>query len=95
MIITEFNSEEIEGDDEMSELLSQAFEEFCEDAESGEGMTRPIEEEDDGDVEWASFMWTDKAIKIIEAERNRLHQIGIKYFPDGDICIESYMFREP
>jgi hypothetical protein len=93
MKIEEYN-EEIKDDDEISELLSEEFEAFLEELVKQEDMIRPINE-DDGDCENFSFIWTKKACKLIESERDALREIGLKYFPDGDICVESSLFTEP
>jgi len=93
MIVEELENEDIADEDEMSEALGELLTEFCEQLEKEEGMTRPIEE-DDGDCESASFMWTDKAMKQIDNELNNLNAIGSKYFPYGGINIQSHMYRE-
>lgn len=96
MKITEFNDEEIEDEEDMSYLLSESmFTPFLEDLEKEPGMLEPLDE----DTMWCadegiSFLWSDKAMKLIEKEHNQLYSIGMKYFPDGDIEITSHLYKE-
>lgn len=96
MIIEEFSNEEIEDEEEMSEFLSESyFTPFLEELEKQPKMLEPL----DDDTEWmrsegVSFLWSWKATKLIDEELARLHAIGQKYFPDGDIEITSHLYKE-
>lgn len=95
MIVPELNNEEISDDWDMSEVLSEELTTYCEYLQKQEGMTRKVTEEDGSEPnEYWSFMWTDKAMKLIDTELKWLSGIAHKYYPDGDVEIISHMYRE-
>lgn len=94
MIVSELNNEEVETADDISELLSEELNTFCEHLWDQEGMTRLVDENDsvDPDNTQDGKLWTLSACVLIEAEEKRLHDIGQKYFPGEDTPVECGMY---
>jgi hypothetical protein len=88
-----------ECDLEMSDLedrLCEVLDTFCEGLSTQEGMTRPPGEDDPEEAD-GSFMWADKAQRLIDAEIARVHAIARKYFTEeqmDEITIETHWYRE-
>lgn len=84
---------EVEDVDEFNECAGEELTGFCEDLEK-KGETRPITEDDVADESW-SYIWTNKAQRLIDKEIERLYDIGRKYFGDTlELEISSYMYKE-
>lgn len=83
---------EVEDADGFNDRAEEILTEFCEDLEK-QGETRPITEDEEADESW-TFVWSDKAQRLIEHEISRLSGIGMKYFDQLDIDISTYMYKE-
>lgn len=84
----------VEDDQEYCEAAAEIVDEYCSELQREEGMTREIGEDEwipgyegDGD----DILYTDKASKLIEQEVGRWREIGMKYWPDGDIDIWQHL----
>jgi len=90
-----FNKDKgIENDYDYSCIASELFECFLEQLIRDLSMTREINEDDDLVPDRCAFVYTQKAVRVIENYRNRLYRIGEAHFPDGDINISSYLYNE-
>ncbi len=88
--VTELN-EWIEDDECYAEAAAEIVDEYCQELAREEGMSIPVDQYE-GPVEdhW-SYVWTDKATKLIEQEVSRWVEVGKKYWPDGDIDIWQHL----
>ena len=86
----------IEDADDFSEVASEQLSCFLEELIKDPSMIREIDENDDFVPDGCTFLYTPKAVKIIEDYRSRLHRIGETHFPDNyeDININSYLYIE-
>lgn len=80
---------EVKDVDEFNDKAEEILTGFCEGLEK-EGQTRPPEEDESSFL----FMWTNKAMKLIDTEIGRLCDIGMMYFDQLDINISSHMYNE-
>ena len=94
MIVPELNNEDFLTADDIAEALSEQFEAFVEPLWDEDGMTREPNEDDSSGVPEGARIYTPIACKMIKAERDRLHAIGQKYFPNEDTPIESSYYQE-
>ncbi len=93
------HSLEVNDPSELEEAVEQEMDEYCEELHKEEGMTRPVNEDDpvgDMDAEQIkiSFMWTNKAVKMIENEMNQWTSIAAKYYPDEGIEVRTNWYKE-
>ena len=86
---------DVEDVDEFNSEATELLEEFTDELSKEACMTRPITEEDGGDTENFLFMWTDAAVKLINAKELELISIGRKYFKESDIDISNSYVTEP
>lgn len=89
--------EDCEDVSEYEDRAVEALENYCEQLQKKPDMIISLEEADKQELHYEdtwSFLWSDKATKLIEQEVKRLYQIGAKYYPNEDITIESYMYKE-
>ena len=94
MLIAELGNITVDNIDQLSEVLSECLTSFCEELEKQPGMTRPVGS-DDTDAEGCLSLWTDAGIRLVDAEIERLREIGCSYFfHEDEIVIESTLYCE-
>lgn len=94
MRIEEYETD-VEDASELEELLCEQLDEYLQDLEKEDGMTRRVDEDDIiDDPDKVKFMWTHKAMNLIESEITNLSIIAYKYYPEGDIEIKSIYCQE-
>lgn len=94
---TPFKAErEIYDDQTFSEYCCEYLEGFCTELIQDRRYARPVDPNapHDDDIEGAEFMYTRKGQLLVERLISWFYHIGTHHWPDGDICIESHMYRE-
>ena len=90
---SEKNKIKIESDEDFNLVADDMFTEFLEGLIIEKGMTRKPREDDMVD-EGLEFVYTEKAMRLIETYRRRICRVGNHHFPNGDIVCESWLYIE-
>lgn len=96
-MMNQFNKDKgIEDVDDFNCYVEEQFTCFLIELIKDPSMTRPINEDDDVGDDEVKFIYTNKAIKIIDRYKSRIHKIGEAHFPNDllEIECESYMYKE-
>lgn len=83
----------IETDDDFNMVVEDMFTEFLKDLSKKDWATRPIEDDDSCD-NGIEYVYTTRAMRLIDRYKSRMCKVGNAHFPDGDIECESYMYVE-
>lgn len=84
---------DIKTDDDYSDYASQMFEGFLERLLTIEWATRKVNDDDPFDDE-VDFVWTRRAMRLIENYKRRLYDVGYENFPEGDIFIYNNTYYQ-
>ena len=81
---------------DLNDLMSDMFDEFLQDFQEREGLTRSFDDDDyqDFDMELA-FMYTQKGMALIERYRKRMFKVFSKYWNELDFDIRSSLYVTP
>jgi len=89
-----FNSKKnIENVEDFNECASQIFEEYLKTFTKENGLIRDVTENDYVDDD-CKLLYTQRGMRLIDRMKDRLVKIGDYHFPNEDIEIETYMYRE-
>lgn len=91
----QFNAKKkIEDVDDFNEYASQLFENYLENFTLENGLIREVTEDDGGDTESLSFIYTNRGYRLADKMRSLLYKVGNAHFPNDDIEIETHLFME-
>ncbi len=90
------DGEWVEDDYAFSESAADIVDMLCQSLEEQEGMTIPADQYNGPIEDNCAYVWTDKAQKLIENEIAIWEEVGHKYWPDGEIDIQTHLngYRE-
>ena len=81
---------------DLNDLMSDMFDEFLQDFQEREGLTRSFDEDDYQDFEMElAFMYTQKGMALIERYRKRMFKIFSKYWNELDFDMRSHLYVTP
>jgi hypothetical protein len=90
----DFNSKKQIADvDDFNEYASQIFEEYLKTFTKENGLIKDVTEDDYVDDE-CQFLYTQKGMRLVDRMKDRLVKVGNHHYPNEDIEIETYMYRE-
>lgn len=79
------------------EKANEIYEAFLEGMQDDPKYTRPVDDDDPADAEGAAFMYTDRAMTLIERLHDRLSKLCARKFGEDkafDLDISSHLYRE-
>ena len=81
---------------DLNDLISDMFDEFLQDFQEREGLTRSFDDDDYQDFEMElAFMYTQKGMALIERYRKRMFKVFSKYWNELDFDIRSSLYVTP
>lgn len=81
---------------DLNDLMSDMFDEFLQDFQEREGLTRSFDDDDYQDFEMElAFMYTQKGMVLIERYRKRMFKIFSKYWNELDFDMRSGLYVTP
>ena len=81
---------------DLNDLMSDMFDEFLQDFQEREGLTRSFDDDDYQDFELElAFMYTQKGMALIERYRKRMFKVFSKYWNELDFDIRSSLYVTP
>ena len=81
---------------DLNDLMSDMFDEFLQDFQEREGLTRSFDDDDYQDFEMElAFMYTQKGMALIERYRKRMFKVFSKYWNELDFDIRSSLYVTP
>ena len=81
---------------DLNDLMSDMFDEFLQDFQEHEGLTRSFDDDDYQDFEMElAFMYTQKGMALIERYRKRMFKVFSKYWNELDFDIRSSLYVTP
>lgn len=81
---------------DLNDLMSDMFDEFLQDFQEREGLTRLFDDDDCQDFEMElAFMYTQKGMTLIERYRKRMFKIFSKYWNGLDFDMRSGLYVTP
>ena len=81
---------------DLNDLMSDMFDEFLQDFQEREGLTRSFDDDDYQDFEMElAFMYTQKGMALIERNRKRMFKVFSKYWNELDFDIRSSLYVTP
>lgn len=84
----------IETYEDLLDIMTDMFDEFLFDFDEIEGLTRPIDEDDEVDPSEVSFLYTYRGQGLADRYKERLQKIFHKHFPHDDFELSSIYYRE-
>ena len=89
-----FNSNKgINEDEDFNDYAEDVFEGFLSTFTVDNGLIRIATENDEVGDE-IEFLYTTKGARLAERMQDRLINLGCRYFPDGNIRVESHLYQE-
>ena len=81
---------------DLNDLMSDMFDEFLQDFQEHERLTRSFDDDDYQDFEMElAFMYTQKGMALIERYRKRMFKVFSKYWNELDFDIRSSLYVTP
>ena len=81
---------------DLNDLMSDMFDEFLQDFQEREGLTRSFDDDDYQVFEMElAFMYTQKGMALIERYRKRMFKEFSKYWNELDFDIRSSLYVTP
>lgn len=81
---------------DLNDLMSDMFDEFLQDFQEREGLTRSFYDDDYQDFEMElAFMYTQKGMALIERYRKRMFKVFSMYWNELDFDIRSSLYVTP
>lgn len=79
---------------ELESLLNDTFEGFIEGLQKDRRFVIPVDEFNGPIDDHWQFVYTDRAMVLIENMQRRLGMIFERHFPEEECTIESYLYQE-
>jgi hypothetical protein len=83
----------IEDVDDYINWADELFEEYLSKFTREDGLIRDVNEDDWVDHEECAFLYTAKGLRLADKMKRLLTQVGENHFPEEDIEIETYLFK--